>query len=380
MHYLLRFASLLTRKGPLTLLTLLLTLGMLYFGLRPLSWPNFNQVSQIEGGLTFHTSGLAYVDGLPALSATGDTGSFSICLTLTPGRQHPGFRSLLMLHDGSDNDQLTISQWNSSIIAMNGDDYSYRRKLPRIKREGLLTADTLHTVGLSVGAAGSRLYGDGALQSDRQGMRLTLPTGKDRLLLTLGNSVYGNASWEGVLHYLAIYDRALSDEEMTQACAPANPPPSMTLDSPRLLYTFSGMAEGRIPDLSGNGQDLLVPERPMALRQVFLASPMKNFHLSRNLVIDIILNFLGFIPLAAALHARLRLSTAFSGWYPAQATILICTLLSLAIELAQGWLPNRSSSVLDLILNSSGAAAGVLLSRYGWDTLTRFVAPVHRQP
>lgn len=379
MHYLLLFASLLTRKGPLTLLTLLLTLGVLFFGLRPLSWPNLNQVSQVEGGLAFHAPGLAYVDGLPALSAASDTGAFSICLTLTPARQHPGFRPLLMLHDGSDNDQLTIAQWNSSIIAMNGDDYSYRRKLPRIIGEDLLTADTLHTIGLSAGEAGSRLYGDGALLGNRPEMHLSIPTGKDRLLLTLGNSVYGNASWEGILHYLAIYDRELSDDEMTQTCAPANPPQSTTLESPRLLYIFSGMTGGRMPDLSGNGQDLLVPERPMALRQVFLASPMKNFHLNRSLVIDIILNFLGFMPLAAALYVRLRLSTAFSGWYPAQATILICTLLSLAIELAQGWLPNRSSSVLDLILNSSGAAAGVLLSRYGWDTLTRFMASDRNQ-
>jgi VanZ family protein len=151
-------------------------------------------------------------------------------------------------------------------------------------------------------------------------------------------------------------------------------------DHQLLLFTFQERQGNMARDLSGHNQSLLLPSQPMALQQTFLAPPWPNFTLSKTLLADIIINFLGFIPLGATLYPRLRLSSAFSGWYPARATMILCFAVSLAIELAQGWLPNRSSSLLDLVLNTAGAVLGVLLIKGGWNTIKQILAQADNSP
>jgi glycopeptide antibiotics resistance protein len=54
----------------------------------------------------------------------------------------------------------------------------------------------------------------------------------------------------------------------------------------------------------------------------------------------------------------------------------LCFLLSLAIELAQAWIPSRSSQMLDLMLNTLGGATGVALQRMHWRRRARQNRPL----
>jgi VanZ family protein len=77
--------------------------------------------------------------------------------------------------------------------------------------------------------------------------------------------------------------------------------------------------------------------------------------------VDAILNFIAYIPLGGfALWSQPRGWRRF-GWASAGAW-LACTALSLSLELTQGFLPSRVSSKVDLLLNSLGAAVGVVLT------------------
>ncbi len=58
--------------------------------------------------------------------------------------------------------------------------------------------------------------------------------------------------------------------------------------------------------------------------------------------------------------------------------IVVSTLLSGAIEVSQAWLPARTSSILDLILNVSGAACGAIIHRLGVATTNRSRLPKAR--
>lgn len=372
-------SGLVANKRSLTLLTIGLLLIIFFFGLRPTTWPNVNRVhwAHAASGLTFHAPGFAYADNLQTL--IGDSGNqFSVCLGIEAVKQQPGFRPIVMLHDGSDEEQLSISQWDTSIIVMNGDDYSYRRKLPRLSARNVLTAGKSSCIGLTSGPKGTQLFDDGILIEERQDVHLTIPTKGARLQLVVGNSVYGNHSWEGQLYRLALYDRQLSPGEMEQYCSRGGIQ-AMTGDKvangPLVLYTF-GDREGQVAhDLSGNNRPLLLPSRPMALKQSFLVPPWPDFSMSKGFAVDIMLNLLGFIPLGGAIYARLRISSAFAAWYPATAAMLVCFIISLHIELAQGWLPNRSSSLLDLFLNTFGAVLGVMAIKIAWPRLARVLRP-----
>lgn len=363
----------------------MLTLGVLaiilFFGLRPLNWPNINRVewSPDADGLMFHAPGFAYVDNLNTLGNIGIKADFSICIGVSSTKQLPGFRPIIMFHNGSDESQLTIAQWETSLIVMNGDDYRYKRKLPRIASDDILTDGKPRFIGITSGADSTLLFDNGTPITEKKGLNLSIPAHANKLHMVLGNSVYGNHSWEGTLHHLAIYDRQLAAEEMAVVCkkdgkADGNDGKA----KPVLLFTFKEGKGTTVQDMSGNNQPLLLPTRPMALKHTFLIPPWPHFTLSKTLIIDIIINILGFIPLGATLYMRLRLSSTLFGWHPARATILLSFAVSLTIELTQGWLPNRSSSLLDLVLNTIGAAVGVLAIKGYWPTLNTILLQADR--
>ena len=73
---------------------------------------------------------------------------------------------------------------------------------------------------------------------------------------------------------------------------------------------------------------------------------------------DMVLNLLGFMPLGFLLCATvIRSGKAFERryWWIAFGLAFI---FSLSLEIAQAWIPSRDSSLLDLMLNTLGAAAG----------------------
>ena len=79
---------------------------------------------------------------------------------------------------------------------------------------------------------------------------------------------------------------------------------------------------------------------------------------------DIVANLLGYLPLGALVYLAARRSgrrmrTA------ALLAVVLPSLLSLTLELAQNYLPQRVPSAADWVLNSAGAAIGMLLAALG---------------
>lgn len=357
-----------TAKKALTIFTLILVLVILFFGLRPNTWPNINKVEWLANGrgLLFGAPGFAYADNLHIFQTGRPGAGFSIQLVVAADNLQPrGFKPILMLHDGADRSQLTVSQWGASIIVMNGDDYSHRRKLPRLLADNMLVAGRTDCLTITSGPGGTRLFDNGSLIRENRDLSLKIPAEGGKLRLVLGNSVYGNNDWEGRVYSLTLYDTLLSPEKIVEDChnwqGDAGPPLTQG-DHLRLRYTFEEGKGDMVADQSGNNQPLLLPARPIALKKSFLLPFWHNFSLSRTLLADMVINLLGFLPFGAALYARLRLSSAWPGRYPASVTVLTGFVLSLVIELAQGWLPSRTSSLLDLLLNTTGTGLGVLLT------------------
>ena len=76
-----------------------------------------------------------------------------------------------------------------------------------------------------------------------------------------------------------------------------------------------------------------------------------------------LVNALGFIPFGFLLAWVLGSGSRLTGGRILIVVIIVSGLLSGAIEVSQAWLPARTSSVLDLILNISGAACGAIIHR-----------------
>lgn len=297
----------------------------------------------------------------PVTQEPGQPAGFSVEIAFTSEHwRKNGFGILFMLHDGDDGSQLLMGQWRSHIIVMNGNDYDYRRKAPRISADiaGMSAEPVLATV--TTGNGRTRLYLNGRCVIEKKNMTLTIPDARP-MRLVMGNSVYGNTSWEGDIYGFAVYPYPLTAADVLNhyggwlktrdfSFAPVK--------APSLLYLFDEAPGGVALDRSVRHHDLEIPKRMIVFKRQILAFSPDDLRFSRDVIQDVAFNFAGFVPfglLAAAILSR------FQGAYERHAVVVAVLMgfaVSIAIEVAQAWIPSRSSSLLDLVMNTAGTGSG----------------------
>ena len=319
-------------------------------------------------GIEFGEHGLAYTDTFATGEDTNQPArqGFTIEIALRPEGSEFGFRFIAVIHGGDDDEQLVIAQWRDTIIVMNGDDYDHSRRLPRLTATVPDYDDGLFLLAVSSDTRGSALYIDGQEVDSREGMSLRLPTDFAPGRLVLGNSVYGDTPWRGTiagfaLHLAALDERALRDHRdlwsRGQGFAGDN------YLSARLSYPLTERTGRRALDRSSNEIALQFPrDKTLVDPKVFVPSLG-----SLDDLWDVGINLGGFVPLGFLLVALFSKVTRITQLPALAAVIAIGFALSFSIELAQAWIPSRSSSLLDLLLNvvgtSVGCAAFVVASR-----------------
>ena len=78
---------------------------------------------------------------------------------------------------------------------------------------------------------------------------------------------------------------------------------------------------------------------------------------------DIAINILGFMPFGFIVYCHRRLARPDGRAGNVVWAVCAGATISLAIELTQVWLPNRTSSATDLVTNTLGTFLGVLVAR-----------------
>ena len=353
----------------LMVLMALVLIVMLYFGIRLKGFrPNNNvQWSAPGTGLTFERFSQAYTEsffsGIGSINRTGLT----IELAIHPRHsRNSRFRMLIMVHDGDDNSQLVIGQWRSSLIVMNGNDYSNRRRIPKIYIE--LDCDTREPYLITIvsNKTGTRLFLDGALKKSNKDLILRYPGRAAQARLVVGNSLNGSSPWAGTLMGLAFYDHGMEDDVIVrhfQMWRMKRNFCTFKPQAPRLLYAFDEGQGERVYNKLGDGLDLIVPAWIKVLQTGILSWPKREQLERPNGVTDVLVNFTGFIPLGFLLVATLSRLEGIRVRWALLIALLASFLFSLGIEIVQAWLPSRSSSMLDLILNTLGGGMGMLLFR-----------------
>jgi VanZ family protein len=170
---------------------------------------------------------------------------------------------------------------------------------------------------------------------------------------------FQSRDWEGRLFGIATYDRALSPadvlrhyESWTSRGLPESPPGTEIL----AMYLFDERGGRVIHNKAGLGPDLYIPGRYRPPNRLLVAERPRLSQWP-----DILLNIAGFLPLGFLFYAyfSLRRSPAFS----ALVIVLTGFAISLGIEVAQSFLPFRNSDLADVVTNTLGTVAGVLLYR-----------------
>jgi VanZ family protein len=184
--------------------------------------------------------------------------------------------------------------------------------------------------------------------------------------LILGNEATGDRAWNGKIFYIAIYDRALSKQEIRknylagwerEELSPKES--SFASDDLVVRYLFQEGEGDKVGNDSNTDTswNLYIPKRI----KIYGKYPLLEFAKTQNgtrLLGDVITNILVFIPLGFLFHAALR-----SRHGPSLKTfafiLIIGTLFSFGIESLQYLSPTRFSSIIDVFNNMLGVTVGI---------------------
>ena len=338
----------------------LVVVGLWPFAFRP---PNRADWLKDRAGLSFQPDGIAYDPESADWSAGGlpdQPAVFSMELWLEPGRVPPtDLFHILTIDDGNFPSGIILFQWKTELL-LRVRDRASRRGFREVGPAGVLEEQTPRFITVTVAPSGTTFYSNGSVLKHYPGF--TVPSSRLNGRLILGNAAEGKHPWTGNLFGVAIFNRALDASEVAQHYAVWTSHQSEHLAAESGLAALYRFDEGNgqwANDLSTNRHQLLIPERYVVLqKRVLELDPIQMSDLD-----DIAINILGFMPFGFIVYCYRRLAKPDGrGWNVVWA-VCAGAAISLAIELTQVWLPNRTSSATDLVTNILGTFLGVLLAR-----------------
>jgi len=347
------------RERVVLLLLLIYVVILLAVGLNPRNLARHNDVTWLpdQAALRFDGHGLAFTDS-PATAAVEPIDAFTLLvdLRLMASDTPRGFEHVVTLFGHAADSQLLIGQWKDSLIVTNGADYDYRQRRPRLSASLNPGDGQWHVLAVTVDRDGTRLFVDG-LETAAMAQRLTLPAADGRFRLLLGNSVHGNQGWKGLIRGVALLRRAMHPTEIATVATGSRKLDTFVgsgAEQPELLFSFAEGQDEVSGDLGARALPLSFPRDRVILEPEFFQPGFRDARLG-----DVIVNLFGFVPFGI-LGALALLGRGVSRAATLVVVVAAGAVLSGSIELAQAWMPMRSSSVLDLLLNTSGTFGGTL--------------------
>ncbi|MHC1745507.1 MAG: VanZ family protein [Syntrophobacteraceae bacterium] len=365
-----------TGRAPFLLLlgiTLFLCIVMLYFGIRFKGYRPANNVTWLPAseGLGFKRFAVAYTDDFfPPSTAAGKDAGLTIEIafrSLDLTSNHFGY--LLCVYAGDEKSQLLIGQWRHWLLIMNGADHDGRLGTRKVVVDIGATEGQMALLTIASGGNGTAVYLDGKVIKADPKLQIFYPYQTGRTCLILGNSVYGRHPWHGLLAGLALYDVAMDPKKTMDDAAKWAAGDFAGLDAgiaPKIRYRFDLNPAEKVSNMAGIGYPLHVPERMVVLKKDFLGWPKMQNEMKWSTARDIMLNFLGFMPLGWMLCVTLGRLGGFAGRRSSWLAVGLAFAFSLSLEIAQAWIPSRDSSLIDLIMNTLGAAAGCWIYSVEW--------------
>lgn len=250
-------------------------------------------------------------------------------------------------------------------MIMNGNDHNGQLGLNKIGVDIGYERTGIKLLTIISDETGTDVYLDGKLAGRKKDLHLYYPErGEGKTRLILGNSTHGDAPFLGVIAELALFDTATKDfEEFPGSSLSGGNESQLSSKSPvpEIWYRFSNPPNGQVRNLASNAYSLKVPTRMTVLKKVFLRWPQLH-PLDLNMKADMVINLIGFMPLGFFLWFTLLWFESFTYNHRWLVSVGVAFAFSLSLEIFQAWIPSRTSSLLDLVLNTVGAGAGAWLA------------------
>ena len=354
-------------KKFLGLVIFVILIGFFLAGFWPFNFIPENEVKWLSNtnGLSFYGHGMVHTpDLLNGDNPPFQNGSITVEMLLQPKVKCDCFVArILSLYDGRKSENLFIGQWKYDLI-LSGHFQAPDNKI-KYKEVGIgniLMRDKKIFITITSGNDGTTVSIDGKQVRSYPQYSL-IHDDKSSGYLIIGNSPTGKQYWTGELYGIAIYNRIIAPDKVLNnyhAWIENGAPDTLGEESPLALYLFDEKTGTLIKNHSGP-QDLIIPAKFTPFKKVILSPPRETFKFDRSYLKDVVINFFGFIPFGFFFLALLWNPIEFKRLRTSILVILTGGGLSLIIELIQSNIPTRTSSLTDLILNTLGTVAGVIL-------------------
>jgi len=352
-------------------LSLAIVTGYFVVGLWPFAFRPPNRASWLTdgAGLHFETDGVAY-DPAP-LPASGPGGAArqsangTVELWIEPVHEPANnVFHILTIHNRRLPFDFVLYQWKRDLLLRATTRHpSLSRKKSEVGLANALQEQKARFITVRSDGAGTDFYLDGLAAEHFPQFVLNTEALDGQLIL--GNDASGKHSWTGRLFGLALYNRALDTAEIAQHHTLWTQGHARQLmDAPGLtaLYLFNEGGGQQVDDSSGNRHHVVIPTIYQAIHKEFLIPPWKDIAYNRPDYLDIVVNILGFVPFGFCFFLHRRPPGPNRWASNTLFVVLTGAAVSLTIEVIQAWLPNRVSSMTDLLSNTTGTLLGVALA------------------
>jgi hypothetical protein len=335
---------------------------ILIAGLWPFHTPG-NEVGWLshENGLLFGKYGSIVTAGPFKVHSPQADSSCSIEIWLEPRRVNSSGTILAFYWPESRVVPFALRQSLGDVeILSTIDDPLHYAKRARVYGDGVFSRHEQALVTISAGPSGTAIYADGALVKRTPNFRLSSQQLAGQFVV--GNAPATTDNWSGKLRGLALYNRELTADEVSQHYEYWTKGKQAGLagsEGTMALYLFNEGNGNIVHNQVDPATDLLIPERFFVLHQQFLERPWDEFRQGWSYWKDIGINIAGFVPLGFFFCAYF--SSSRETKRAVAITIVFGFAVSLTIEILQAFLPTRDSGMTDLITNTLGTYLGVIL-------------------
>ena len=275
---------------------------------------------------------------------------------------------IFYIYDGRHGKIFSLGQWKchliiDSRIAKQDHHEGYKRDACR----NAFPPGETRLLTVTLGKEGTAIYLDGKLEKLLPYLAaMNHEKGIASRRVILGNSPAGNDPWAGKIFGLAMYDRELTSEQVSQhsqAWLEENPLALLNEEGVIALYPMNEGAGEWVYNQVAEYGHLRIPRKFQVLERRILGVPGGSLKVNSSFLRDTAINILGFVPFGFFVVTYL-VSKWPVRWSFLQLFVISVALggcLSLTIETLQAYLPGRISSLGDLICNTLGTAFGVML-------------------
>jgi hypothetical protein len=346
-------------------LCLLVLCGILVAGLWPFHAPK-NEVRWLSPGLGLFFGKYGSIVSAAAFDRKSQRAdnSCSLEIWLEPKRVQSSGTILAFYQPDSQVTQFSLRQSLGDLVLQRASPNELgQSKRAKIYVDDVFSHRQLVLVTISSNQSGTTVFSNGSFAGKFENFRLSNRDLNGRLIV--GNSPVTTDDWSGQLRGIAVYDRDLTADEVSQHFVNWTTGNRLSLAQSQgaiAIYPFNEGEGNVVHNLLNSATDLLIPERFFVLHAQFLERPWDEFRRDWNYWKDVGINVFGFIPLGLFFCAYFSLIGRVK--HPVAITIALGFAVSLNIEVWQAFLPTRDSGMTDLITNTLGTAIGAIAFSY----------------